>query len=334
MFSFVVVVGLIVLWIKVFVGIQSLVQYGIGVIDFGIFVWMFDGWMFFMFGDIWVDGVGGMNWCLFVVLYFLMMNFVVGVMFNGCVGVGGNMQGIVLQFWYYLYDVYFMMVIFLDVIMIGMWMYLYVIVNGLQFGVVCWIELWKFDDNGVIWQYIGLQFFVDMVGGKFQCIIWGEGNDGYVYIYGIGFQCDKGIVFYWVLLNNMMIFLVYQLWGFVNGLWGWGKFVIEVFFGQFGEMCLCLFGGRWIFIWFNLGVYWIDVMVLNILIDNLYIVMKIMLLYGIEWNMEDVLYVVQFYGGYIIFGFILLDLYFSVSQWNMGNNSVYYLEQFWVQGLV
>ncbi|MCR2317521.1 DUF4185 domain-containing protein, partial [Salmonella enterica] len=90
------------------------------------------------------------------------------------------------------------------------------------------------------------QFPADMAGGKFQCITWGEGNDGYVYIYGTGFQRDKGIVLYRVPSNNMTTLSAYQPWGFANGSWGWGKPVTEVLSGQFGEMCLRPLGGRWI----------------------------------------------------------------------------------------
>ena len=212
--------GLTVSRIKVLAGTQSPVQYGIGATDLGIPVRTPDGRMLFMFGDTWADGVGGTNWRSPVALYSSTTNLAAGVTFNGCAGAGGNTQGTAPQLWYYPHDAYFTTVIPSDVITIGTRMYLHAIVNGPQFGAVRWTELWKSDDNGATWQHTGLQFPADMAGGKFQCITWGEGDDGYVYIYGTGFQRDKGIVLYRVPSNSMTTLSAYQPWGFANGSWG------------------------------------------------------------------------------------------------------------------
>ena len=319
--------------IKVLAGTQSPVQYGIGATDLGIPARTPDGRMLFMFGDTWADAVGGSNWRSPVALYSSTTNVAAGVTFNGCAGAGANTQGTAPQLWYYPHDWYFTTVIPSDVITIGSRMYLHAIVNGPQFGAVRWTEVWKSDDNGATWQHTGLQFPADMAGGRFQCITWGEGNDGYVYIYGTGFQRDKGIVLYRVPSNNMTSLSAYQAWGW-DGSWGWGKPVAEVLPGSFGEMCLRPLGGKWILVWFNAAAYRIDAMVLNTPTDNLHTAAKTTLLTGTNWGMEDASHVAQLYGGYIIPGSTLSDLHLVVSQWNTSNNSVYHSEQFRIQGLV
>lgn len=326
--------GLTVSRIKVLAGTQSPVQYGIGATDLGIPARTPDGRMLFLFGDTWADGVGGANWRSPVALYSSTTNLAAGVTFNGCGGAGANTQGTAPQLWYYPHDAYFTTVIPSDVITIGSRMYLHAIVNGPNFGAVRWTELWESDDSGATWQHTGLQFPADMAGGKFQCITWGLGSDGYVYIYGTGFQRDKGIVLYRVPSNSMTTLSAYQPWGFANGSWGWGKPVTEVLSGGFGEMCLRPLGGKWILTWFNAPAYRIDAMVLNTPTDNLYTATKTTLLSGTEWGTEDASHVAQLYGGYIIPGSTLSDLHLSVSQWHTGNNSVYHSEQFRVQGLV
>jgi len=66
---------------------------------------------------------------------------------------------------------------------------------------------------------------------------------------------------------------------------------------------------------------------------NLYTAAKTTLLWGGDWGVEDATHVAQLYGGYILPGSTLSDLHLSVSQWNTGNNSVYHVEQFRIQGL-
>ena len=319
--------------IKVLAGTQSPLQYGVGATDLGIPARTPDGRMLFVFGDTWSDHVGGADWRSPVALYSSTTNLPGGVTFNGSGGAGGDTQGAAPQLWYYPHDAYFTTVIPSDVITIGSRMYLHAIVNGPAFGSVRWTELWKSDDSGATWQHTGLKFPADMAGGRFQCITWGEGDDGYVYIYGTGFQRDKGIVLYRVPSNDMTTFSAYQPWGF-DGTWGWGKPVTEVLPGTFGEMCLRPLGGRWILTWFNAAAYRIDAMVLNTPTDNLYTATKTTVLSGCDWGAEDATHVAQLYGGYIIPGSTLDDLHLSVSQWHTGNNSVYHSEQFRIQGLV
>lgn len=319
---------------KVLAGTQSPVQYGVGATDLGIPARTPDGLMLFVFGDTFADHMGGANWRSPVALYSSTTNLLSGVTFNGCAGAGANTQGVAPQLWYYPHDDYFQTVIPSDVITIGSRMYLHAIVNGPTFGTVRWTELWKSDDSGATWQHTGLKFPADMAGGRFQCITWGEGSDGYVYIYGTGFQRNKGIVLYRVPSNQMTQLSAYQPWGFANGSWGWGKPATEVLPGQFGEMCLRPLGGKWILVWFNAASYRIDAMVLNTPTDNLYTAQKTTLLYGGNWGAEDATHVAQLYGGYIIPGSTLSDLHLSVSQWNTTTNAVYHAEQFRVQGLV
>lgn len=319
--------------IKVLAGTQSAVQYGIGATDLGIPARTPDGRLLFMFGDTWADYVGGSNWRSPVALYSSTTDLADGVVFNGSAGAGSETQGAAPQLWYYPHDDYFTTVIPSDVVTIGSRMYLHAIVNGPQFGTVRWTELWKSDDDGATWQHTGVEFPADMAAGKFQCITWGEGDDGYVYIYGTGFQRDKGIVLYRVPANSMTALSAYQPWGY-DGSWGWGKPVTEVLPGSFGEMCLRPLGGRWILVWFNAADYRIDAMVLNTPTDDLHTATKTTLLHGTEWGSEDASHVAQLYGGYIVPGSTLSDLHLSVSQWNTGDNSVYHSEQFRIRGLV
>ena len=319
---------------KVLAGTQSPVQYGVGATDLGIPARTPDGRLLFLFGDTWADTLGGTNWRSPVALYSSTTDLTAGVVFNGCGGAGANTQGTAPQLWYYPHDSYYATVIPSDVITIGSRMYLHAIVNGPTFGTVRWTELWKSDDSGATWQHTGVKFPADMAGGRFQCITWGAGNDGYVYIYGTGFQRDKGIVLYRVPAANMTQLSAYQPWGYANGGWAWGNPATEVLGGKFGEMCLRPLGGKWILTWFNSGAYRIDAMVLNTPTDNLYTAAKTTLLTGCEWAQEDASHVAQLYGGYIIPGSTLSDLHLSVSQWNTGNNSVYHAEQFRIRGLV
>jgi len=318
---------------KVLAGTQSPVQYGIGATDLGIPALTPDGRMLFMFGDTWADHVGGSNWRSPVALYSSTTDLTAGVVFNGRAGAGTATDGVAPQLWYYPHDDYFTTVIPSDVITIGSRMYLHAIVNGPAFGSVRWTELWASDDSGGTWFHTGLKFPADMAGGRFQCITWGEGNDGYVYIYGTGFQRDKGIVLYRVRSSQMTQLSAYEPWGF-DGSWGWGKPVTEVLPGKFGEMCLRPLGGKWILTWFNAADYRIDAMVLNTPTDNLYTAAKTTLLHGGSWGAEDATHVAQLYGGYIIPGSTLGDLHLSVSQWNTANNSVYHSEQFRIRGLI
>ncbi|MGN7860083.1 DUF4185 domain-containing protein [Microbacterium sp. 22303] len=326
--------GLTVTRMKVLAGTQAGVQYGIGATDLGIPARTPDGRLLFMFGDTWADTVGGTNWRSPVALYSSTTDLTTGVVFNGAAGAGANTQVTAPQLWYYPHDAYYETVIPSDVITIGSRMYLHAIVNGPTFGAVRWTELWQSDDSGATWQHTGLKFPADMANGHFQCITWGQGNDGYVYIYGTGFQRDKGIVLYRVPQNSMTTLSAYQPWGYANGAWGWGNPATEVLPGKFGEMCLRPLGGKWILTWFNADAYRIDAMIVNTPTDNLYTAAKTTLLWGGNWGAEDAIHVAQLYGGYILPGSTLPDLHLSVSQWNTGDNSVYHVEQFRIQGLV
>lgn len=324
--------GLTVTRMKVLAGTQSPVQFGVAATDLGAPTRTPDGRLLFVFGDTWADYLGGANWRSPVALYSSTTDLATGVSFNGCAGAGTDTQGVAPQLWAYQHDSYISTVIPSDVITIGSRMYLHAIVNGPTFGKVRWTELWKSDDNGETWQHTGVKFPTDMAQGRFQCITWGLGSDGYVYIYGTGFQRDKGIVLYRVRSESMTTLSAYEPWGF-DGSWGWGKPVTEVLPGTFGEMSLRPLDGKWILTWFNAGDYRIDAMILNTPTDDLYAAKKVTLLSGGDWGAESSSVVAQLYGGYIIPGSTLSDLHLSVSQWNTGDNSVYHAEQFRFQGL-
>ncbi|UFU06002.1 DUF4185 domain-containing protein [Ruania halotolerans] len=320
--------------IKDLVGTQTPVQYGIGATDLGIPAIAPDGRAVWVFGDTWLDHVGGTNWRSPVALYSGTTNPNAGVTFNGCAGNGATTQAHAPQLWYYPHDHYFTTVIPSDVITIGGTMYLHAIVNGPHFGAVRWTEVWQSTDSGATWQHTGLTFPGDKDGGYFQCITWGQGNDGYVYLFATGFQRDKGIKLYRVPETQITNGAAYQPWGWNGSHWVWGATATEVLPGGFGEMCLRPLGGKWLLTYFNAQDYRIDAMVLNTPTDNLHTAAKTTLLWGGEWGSESHSHVAQLYGGYVIPGSSLSDLHLSVSQWKTADNSVYHSMQFRIQGLL
>ncbi|TCM40209.1 uncharacterized protein DUF4185 [Kribbella sp. VKM Ac-2568] len=162
-------------------------QFRMQATDLGFPVRTPDGRMLFMFGDTFENPVvGGGWWRSPVALWSTTTNLAGGVKWSGAVG-GAAAQ----QLWDYPHDnPTFSTVLPSDVITFGGSMYLHAMVNkGL--GNVVWTEIWRSDNSGASWYHTGAKFPSDIDGGLFQLLTWGEGNDGYVYVYSTGFQRNK-----------------------------------------------------------------------------------------------------------------------------------------------
>lgn len=315
--------------IKVIAGTGTAPVYGVGATDLGIPARCPDGRNLYIFGDTFADRFGGANWRSPVGLYSPSSS---GnpIFFNGAVG-GPTAK----QLWDYPHDSYFATVIPSDIITIGSTMYLQAIVNGPTFGQVRWTEIWKSTDSGGNWTHTGVKFDGTQDGGRFQLITWALGPDDFVYLYGTGFQRDKGLILYRVQKDSLENKAAYQPWGYQGG-WGWGKPATEVLGGKFGEMCLRRYGSKYVLTWFNAGAYRMDAMVLNSPIDNLVTTTKTTLIQGGSWGAEDNTHVAQLYGGYQVPGGSISNFDLIVSQWNTtagANNTPYQAMQFRVSGL-
>ncbi|WP_433023132.1 DUF4185 domain-containing protein [Kribbella sp. CA-294648] len=295
--------------------------------DLGIPVRTPDGRMLFMFGDTFEEPrVGGGWWRSPVALWSTTTDLNSGVKWSGAVG-GAAAQ----QLWDYPHDnPTFSTVLPSDVITIGGSMYLHAMANkGL--GTVVWTEIWRSDNSGASWYHTGAKFPADLDGGLFQLLTWGEGNDGYVYVYSTGFQRDKPIILKRVRSNQIANPAAYQPWGYRDGVWAWGSPATPILNGSFGEMCLRPLGGKWVLTWFNAGDYRIDGMIMDTPTSNLYTAYRQTLIYGGAWGAENDNHVAQLYGGYIIPGSTLSDLHLSVSQWHTDAGWPYRVMQFRVR---
>jgi hypothetical protein len=296
--------------------------------DLGIPARTPDGRLLFMFGDTFENPVvGGGWWRSPVALWSTTTNLAGGVTWSGAVG-GAAAQ----QLWDYPHDnPTFSTVLPSDVITIGGSMYLHAMVNkGL--GNVVWTEIWRSDDSGASWYHTGAKFPSDLDGGLFQLLTWGEGNDGYVYVYSTGFQRDKPIILKRVRSNQIANPAAYEPWGYRDGVWRWGNPATPILSGSFGELSLRPLGGKWVLTWFNAGDYRIDGMIMDTPTSNLYTAYRQTLVYGGAWGAENDNHVAQLYGGYIIPGSTLSDLHLSVSQWKTDAGWPYRVMQFRVRG--
>lgn len=219
-----------------------------------------------------------------------------------------------------------------DIMTIGDTMYLWLMLNA-GYGNVIRSQIYVSTDNGETWRYSGAEFPGDQDGGLFQQITWAPADDGYVYLYCSGFQRDKPIIMYRVPQGSVTEPSAYQPWGYAAGAWGWGNAPTPILGGEFGEMSLRPIGGKWIFTWFNSGLYRIDCLIFDSPTSNLYTAFHETLLWGCDWGKEDDQRVAQLYGPYVIPGSTLDDLYLAVSQWNTAAGWPYHAQQFRFQGL-
>ena len=296
--------------------------------DLGIPVRTPDGRLLFVFGDTFEGACVGCGWWRSpVALWSNTTNLNDGVTWSGAVG-GEAAQ----QLWWYEHDnPVFSTVLPSDVIRLDNTLYLHVMVNkGL--GNVVWTEIWRSDDSGATWQHTGAKWPPDLHGGMFQLLSWGEGNDGYVYVYSTGFQRDKPIILHRVRREFITDLSAYEPWGYRDGVWAWGNPPTPILEGRFGELCLRPLDGKWVLTWFNAGDYRIDGIMMDYPTSNLYTAHRRTLIWGGQWGHEDDAHVAQLYGGYIIPGSTLDDLHLSVSQWNTTQGWPYRVMQHRIRG--
>ncbi|MGW7354097.1 DUF4185 domain-containing protein [Streptomyces sp. NPDC054784] len=296
--------------------------------DLGIPARTPDGRTLYVFGDTFENAVvGGGWWRSPVALWSTTTDLNAGVTWSGAVG-GEAAQ----QLWPYEHDnPEFSTVLPSDVITIGGSMFLHVMVNkGL--GNVVWTEIWRSDDSGATWTHTGAKFAADRDGGLFQCLSWGLGNDGWVYVYSTSFTRSRPVILNRVRADRVTDPAAYEPWGYRDGAWAWGNPATPVLEGAFGELCLRPLGGKWVLTWFNAGDYRIDGIIMDTPTSDLYAAYRRTLVWGGAWGEEDDAHVAQLYGGYVIPGSTLDDLHLSVSQWNTDANWPYRVMQHRVRG--
>ncbi|AJE81206.1 MULTISPECIES: DUF4185 domain-containing protein [Streptomyces] len=296
--------------------------------DLGIPARTPDGRLLFVFGDTFEGAAVGAGWWRSpVALWSGTTDLNAGVRFDGAVG-GAAAQ----QLWAYEHDnPQFSTVLPSDVITIGGSMYLHVMVNkGL--GNVVWTEIWRSDNSGANWYHTGAKFAPDLDGGLFQCLSWGLGDDGWVYVYSTSFTRSRPIILKRVRADRIADPGAYEPWGYRDGQWAWGQPATPILEGKFGELCLRPLDGKWVLTWFNAGDYRIDGIIMDTPTSNLYTAHRQTLIWGGAWGQEDDAHVAQLYGGYIIPGSTLNDLHLSVSQWNTGAGWPYRVMQHRIRG--
>lgn len=306
-------------------------QLGIGGTDLGVTATAPDGRLVSVFGDTFEQaGVGGPGWRSPVVLFGDPATARTGVEWTGSIGARSYAE----QALSYQYDGVFdgmrvSTVIPTDIITIGNEMYLHVMVcEGI--GNVQWSEIHRSTDNGETWQHTGANWPGAHLGGLFQMLTWGQGDDGWVYAFSTGFQRDQGLLLHRVPEDRVADPAAWEGWGFRDGVWAWGNPPTIVLTGAYGELCLRPVGGRWLLAFFDAGNYRIDVMNLELPTSNLYEAARHTFLQGCSWPGEDHTggHVAQLYGAYILPGSTLDDLHLVVSQWNTAENWPYRAMQF------
>lgn len=220
-----------------------------------------------------------------------------------------------------------------DVITIGDTMYLWMMVNH-GFSNVGSTEIWTSKDSGETWDRTAEMFPGEHLDGLSQQCTWElNPEDGHVYLLTTGFQRDKPIILQRVPAGKILDPEAYETWGEDGGDWAWGNPPTPILDGSFGEMCWRIVEGKWVFTWFNAGLYRIDCIIADGPTADLTKAFHETLLWGCDWGHEDDERVAQLYGGYILPGSRLDDLHLSVSQWRTGPDWPYHVQQFRIRGL-
>ncbi|MFD1718412.1 DUF4185 domain-containing protein [Georgenia deserti] len=219
-----------------------------------------------------------------------------------------------------------------DVITIGDTMYLHGVANQ-GFGNAIWSGIWTSTDSGATWQDSGARFDATAYDGAWQLCTWELGADGWLYMYSAEFLREGPMILHRVRPEHITDPDQYIPWGRDASGWGWGKPATPLSDEIIGEMCLRRFGDKWLLTWFNNPDYRIEAKLLDHPTQPWEEGPRVTLLHGTSWGEEDDTHVAQLYGSYIIPGSRLDDIHMTVSQWNTGDNSIYRVMQWRVQGL-
>lgn len=249
------------------------------------------------------------------------------------------------QLWHYVHDTTrgwtqggISTVIPSDLLRVGDSIYLHAIVNR-GFGNVVWTEIWKSDDSGITWTHMGedAKFPADVHGGFAQLWSWDfDPDDGWVYVVATGFQRDKGIILMRVLPENIGTRTQYQVWGFTNQRWGWGKTATPITptGEKWGELTFRRMAkGTWILGGFLASKYALGYRVVSAPVANMHTTPLQTPVAGSAWNAENHLknQVAQLYGGYVLPGSrfdVVGGIGLVVSQWHTTDGWPYRAMQF------
>jgi hypothetical protein len=224
-----------------------------------------------------------------------------------------------------------------DLLRVGDAIYLHAIVNR-GFGNVVWTEIWRSDDNGVSWRYLGekAKFSAGLHDGHAQCWSWDyDPVDGWVYVVSTGFQRDKGIILKRVRPEHIGDVREYSGWGYVDGRWSWDNepSPITPAGESWGELSLRrLAKGKWILGGFLSSKYALGYRIVKSPTDIHDAPLQLPVV-GSAWEAEDHANnrVAQLYGGYVLPG-SRLDraggVGLVVSQWNTARGWPYRVMQF------
>lgn len=224
-----------------------------------------------------------------------------------------------------------------DVLTVDGTMYVWVMVNH-GFGNVAGTEIWTSEDSGETWERTAEMFAGDHLDGLSQQCTWAlHPTDGHVYLLTTGFQRDRGAILQRVPQEQILDPAAYEVWGAAadggKRRWGRGLEPADVLGGHVGEMCLRLVEDRWVLIWFNAGLYRVDVLVADSPTGLATPTFTETLLWGGIWGQEADDRVAQLYGPYILPGSTLDEMHLLCSQWNTGAGWPYHVQQFRVRGL-
>ncbi|MFX4272953.1 DUF4185 domain-containing protein [Propionibacteriaceae bacterium Y1685] len=324
----VVIDGLTITRIKDLTGPRITGRFGVHWTDLGIPGRCPDGRTFYVFGDTF-GPTWGENWRSPVGLWSRTTDVEKGVRFSGTPGRRWARQLIP-----YEHDENNISTIIpSDVITLGDTMYLHAVVNR-GFGNVIWSGIWTSQDNGDTWQDSGARFPADKYGGRWQLAAWDLGDDGWVYVLTSKFLRVTTPILHRVRPEDITHPDAYIPWGpDADGVWGWGNDAEPVLDRITGEASLKQLGDRWLLTWFSPEGYSIEAQVLDHPTD-ITETKIITLLKGVNWGEEsNVAEIPQLYGSYVIPGSTLADTHLTVSQWNTGDNSIYHVMQYRIQGL-
>lgn len=205
-----------------------------------------------------------------------------------------------------------------DVIRIGDSLFLFATACQ-PFPRVIFSEIWRSDDSGESWHLVTRGIPADHLGGRFQMVTWGLGNNGTVYVYSTGFRGPgnaRGIILQRVPADRIHDLGAYDGWGWDGGQWRWGVAPTPILEGKFGEMCLRPMDGQWVVTFLNEDNPLIEAIVMPTPdADIVHTDRRRTLVVNTAWGTEIANRVAQPYGGYILPGSSLRDFHFAVSQW-------------------
>ena len=309
----------------------SSTQYGVGGTDLGIARSLPNGSQAVVLGDTFDQaGVGGPGWRSPVMLFTnekSPADYANGLTFHGAVG-GSYAR----QLWPYTHDRYpwtnggFATVLPSDLLVIGSRIYLFVTICR-SLSEVLWTEIQYSDDNGQSWHHAGPAGQRDWHHeGAFQMgITWEMGTDGWVYIMGNKWLVDGGsnVHLYRCRPNEVADRSKWSGWGWNGTDWGWNRACSDIFPAgtKVREMNLRSVQGQWLLTYTQTAP---DIRVnvkglRNGPTSHIGDAPTTTVVRHVDHDQEHLdrnNTLAQCYGGYVLAGSTLDELYVLVSQWD------------------